>query len=98
MRNKSKVIKLQSPFERIKKYSTCPEVNLYRAVIMQLVIDATNISKESSNVKNEQHAKELLFEESEDFAILCDNADLNKKEVRELAKKLINSQKAKIKS
>jgi hypothetical protein len=34
MKNKKRVLKLQSPFENIKKYGEDPISNLYRAVIM----------------------------------------------------------------
>ncbi len=96
MSNKSKVIKLQCPFERIKKHNACPEVNLYRAVIMQMIIDATNVSKNPKMIKNADHAKEFLFGNGEDLEIICDNAGLTKSEVIKLAHNLIKSQKRKV--
>jgi hypothetical protein len=98
MVNRSNVIKLQCPFERIKKYSTNPEVNLYRAVIMQMVIDSTNTSKDPTMLKDQKHALDFLFGETEDFAIMCDDAELSIDEVRSLAQDLIKSHKAKSKN
>lgn len=96
MSNRSNVIKLQCPFERIKKYSSKPEVNLCRAVIMQMIIDATNIAKDPTMLKHQKHAIDFLFGNGEDFAIMCDDAELSIDEVRKLAIDLIASHKAKI--
>ncbi len=40
------VMKFQAPFERLKEYSPSPEIILYKAIITQAIIDATNISDE----------------------------------------------------
>lgn len=37
------VIKFQAPFERLKYYNSSPEVSLYKSIITQAIIDATNI-------------------------------------------------------
>jgi hypothetical protein len=38
------VMKFQAPFERLKEYNSSPEIILYKAIITQAIIDATNIS------------------------------------------------------
>jgi hypothetical protein len=62
---------------------------------MQMIIDATNISKNPTMLKHQKHAIEFLFGESEDFMIMCDDAELSIDEVRKLANDLISSHKAK---
>lgn len=41
---KPNVIRLTTPFERIKLYNVSPDVALRRAIITQAIIDATNTS------------------------------------------------------
>ena len=42
--NTPNVIKFQSPFERLKLYTTSPDVTLRKAIITQAIIDATNMT------------------------------------------------------
>ena len=95
MANFQKLLKLQSPFEKIKQYSSNPVVNLYRAVIMQMIIDASNISKDRGLVKNALAANEFLFGKGEEFSNICDNAELSKSEVVKAARGLIAFHKRK---
>jgi hypothetical protein len=69
--NTSNVIKFQSPFERLKLYTTSPEVTLRKAIITQAIIDATNISEIRSAKKLEQEAKLWIFGGDESFKETC---------------------------
>ena len=93
MTNKKKVIKIQCPFERIKKHNTNPETALYKAAIMQLIIDASNTSKDPRACRNERRAKEWLFSGCEDFYFTCAMASMEPKIVINLAKELIGIHK-----
>lgn len=84
------VIKLQAPFEKIKEHTNDPVERLYRAVIMQMIIDASNKSQKKDLIRNEEDAKKWLFEENEYFDWACVNANLNKDYVRKIAKKIID--------
>jgi hypothetical protein len=61
MSNNKHVLKLQSPFEKIKKSNTHGEIALFRAVITQMIIDSTNISDKIESKKLAQNAREWLF-------------------------------------
>ncbi len=65
------VIKLQAPFERLREYAPDPETSLYRAVIMQMLIDASNVSPEYDARRLELEAKDWIFGNSEDFLNTC---------------------------
>jgi len=90
MKNKKGVIKIQAPFEKIKENTRDPIERLYRAIIMQMIIDASNKSLKKELIKNEKTAKRWLFQKNEYFDWACDNAKLNKNYVRKIAKKIIN--------
>lgn len=47
------VIKLTTPFERIKFYNPIPDIALRSAIIMQAIIDATNTSTKKEAIKAE---------------------------------------------
>ncbi len=79
------VIKLNSPFEKLKNYDYSPEVKLSKAVILQAIIDATNRSDRVSLKKNEVEAMFWLFEDG-DFLEVCDNAMLCPHKIRKEAK------------
>jgi hypothetical protein len=89
MVNNTKVIKIQCPFERIKKYNATPESALYKAVIMQMIIDASNISQDPKACRNEKRAKAWLFTNNEDFSVVCTMAGIEKQVVTTFAKALI---------
>ena len=74
--NKYNVVKFQAPFERMKDYNLNPEVRLYKTIIIQAIIDASNISEDSYAKKIELDAKAWLFGESKDFQEICFRADL----------------------
>lgn len=89
MPNKKNVIKLQCPFERIKKYEPIGEKSLYRAVILQMIIDASNLSEERRAKRLENEAKNWLFGENAEFIEICKRAELMPRHVRKLAQNLI---------
>lgn len=90
------VLKFQAPFERIKIYNKSPDVALRKAIIMQAIIDATNLSNEAINQKIEQEAKLWLFSNSKHFKETCLEADLKPSFVVRIAKELISLHKEKI--
>ena len=76
--NRYGVIKFQSPFERMKDYNFKPEVKLYKSVILQAIIDASNVSDDSYAKKIELEAKGWLFGKSKDFQEACLELRLNR--------------------
>lgn len=89
MKNKYGVIKFQAPFEKMKDYDLTPEVRLYKAIIIQAIIDASNNSYESEARKAEIDAKIWLFGNSSDFYRTCFYADISPDHVMKIAKELI---------
>ena len=89
MANNTKVIKIQCPFERIKKYNSTPEAAVYKAVIMQMIIDASNVSKDPKACRNEKKAKAWLFTSNDDFRAICAMAGIDSQVVVTFAKALI---------
>jgi hypothetical protein len=87
--NKYNVVKFQAPFERMKDYNLNPEVRLYKSIIIQAIIDASNISEDSCAKKIELDAKAWLFGESKDFQEACFRADFEPCYVIKIAKKII---------
>ena len=70
--NMTNVIKFQSPFERTKDYNKGhPEIALLKAIILQAIIDATNISTNNSARKDEVNAKAWIYSGSEEFNNIC---------------------------
>ena len=64
-------MKFQAPFERLKDYTTSPEVSLYKAIITQAIIDATNTSILPQPKTLEKEAKNWIFGKSEYFQRIC---------------------------
>ena len=89
------VIKLQAPFERLKGYSDCPEVNLRRAIILQAIIDATNTSRNRAARQSADEAAEWLFSGGEHFTKTCLEAELEPQNVMRVAREMIDLQYAK---
>ena len=87
--NRKRVIKLQCPFERIKKYNNHPETSLYKAVIMQMIIDASNISNDPQSIKDEIEGKAWLFGGNADFQLICNMAGITSTTVVDFAYHLI---------
>lgn len=85
----SNVIKFQAPFERLKLYEISPEVTLYKAIITQALIDATNISESKAAKKIEMEAKEWIFSNSKHFQEICLLAKLEPSLVINVSKELI---------
>lgn len=83
------VIRFHAPFERIKLYNDISEVNLYKSVILQAIIDATNLSNDKSSKKIALEAKTWLVGNSEDFQFICDKANMETSFVRKIALTLI---------
>lgn len=93
----SSVIKLQAPFERLKGYSDCADVNLRRAIILQAIIDATNVSSSKSAVRNADEAKEWLFGDNPYFSKVCNEADLETYTVKQVARDMMDIQQRRYK-
>ena len=73
----------------MKDYNLNPEVRLYKSIIIQAIIDASNISEDSYAKKIELDAKAWLFGESKDFQEICFRAGLEPCYVIKIAKKII---------
>ena len=65
------VMKFQAPFERLKEYNSSPEIILYKAIITQAIIDATNISDAPRAKTLETDAKKWIFSNSDYFQKIC---------------------------
>ena len=89
MANNTKVMKIQCPFERIKRYNATPEASLYKSVIMQMITDASNISNDPKACRLAKKAKAWLFTNSEDFKMICQMAEIEPQIVVTFAKTLI---------
>ncbi|MDX1916935.1 MAG: hypothetical protein SFT68_03025 [Rickettsiaceae bacterium] len=66
-----KLIKLNTPFEKIRLSNITPEIKLKRAIIMQAVIDAINVGKDTTSMKIALEARQWLSPDNEDFIIMC---------------------------
>ena len=84
------VIKFQAPFEKIKELNCIKEVKLYKSIILQAIIDASNNSDNEAAVKLENNAKEWLFTDSEWLTNVCNKANLEVSFVRKIAQRIIN--------
>jgi len=89
----SNVIKLQAPFERLKKYTDNPEIALRKAIILQAIIDASNSSNQTYAKKIEQEAKNWIFGESDFFYKICYEAELEPQNVIKITREVIEMQK-----
>ncbi len=85
----SNVIKFQAPFERIKFYNSSPEVSLFKAVITQAIVDASNLSCSKEYKKIELEAKAWIFGGSEDFEEICRMVKLTPSWVKKIAEEII---------
>lgn len=86
---KFNVLKFQAPFERLREYNVSPEVKLYKSIILQAIIDISNISDNPDNKRYELDAKNWFFGKSKNFLEVCDKAELEPSEVREMARAAI---------
>lgn len=83
------VIKFQAPFERLKEYDYSPEVRLYKAILTQALIDASNISSSPEAKKHELEAKNWIFGNSDYFKEVCYNAEISPDFMRQITKEAI---------
>ena len=86
----TKIIQLQSPFERLKEYNDAsPEKTLHKAIILQLIKDATSSSKSKQDQVNKNISREWIFINNPDFVIICQEAGYEPYYIRKLACKFI---------
>lgn len=90
-----KVMKFQAPFERIKQFNASSEVSLYKAIITQAIIDATNISDDKTAKNMEIEAKAWLLGNSDYFKEVCYRAEIEPSFVVKIAKDAIKLNKEK---
>jgi hypothetical protein len=83
------VIKFQAPFERLKQYNSSSEIILYKAIITQAIIDATNISTAPRARAMELDAKEWIFGNSDYFQKICHMARIEPGFVIKITKEAI---------
>ncbi|MDP4708697.1 MAG: hypothetical protein NWS20_01655 [Rickettsiaceae bacterium] len=83
------VIKFQAPFERLKEYDYSPEVRLYKAILTQAIIDASNIVEAKDAKKLKLEAKRWIFGNSKYFQEVCYNAKIEPGFVIRIAKEAI---------
>ena len=83
------VIKFQSPFERLKQYNSSSEIILYKAIITQAIIDATNTSDAPKARAMEQDAKTWIFGNSDYFQKICYMAEIEPGFVVKITKEAI---------
>jgi hypothetical protein len=84
------IIKFQSPFERLKDNNHNPEIALIKAIILQAIIDATNISSSKEARRDEIDAKAWIYGGSEDFELMCEYINYNVSNVRKIAREIQN--------
>lgn len=90
MKNNKGVVRLQAPFEKIKQNTKDPVERLYRAVIMQMIIDASNNSDSKMLIQREKDAKKWLFDDNSNMDWSCKMANIDKNLVRQIARKIID--------
>ncbi len=89
------VIKFQAPFERLKEYDYSPEVRLYKAILTQTIIDASNITETKIAKKLEIEAKIWIFGNSQYFQEVCHKGEIEPGFVIKIAKEAIKLNLAK---
>ncbi len=89
MSSKYGVIKFQAPFEKIRENESSPEVKLYKAIILQAIIDASNVSEVCIARKVELEAKNWLFGKSKELYDICNRAGMELDYVMKIAKRAI---------
>lgn len=89
MKNIKRVIKLSYPFERIKNFNEIAEIALFKSVITQMIIDATNTSDVPRLKRLELKAKKWLFGNSDDFRMVCSMASLSHSYVYKIAREVV---------
>lgn len=91
------IIKLQAPFERLRASVTCGQKALRRGVILQAILDVSNLSKALQTSIHRDSAEKWIFHDSQNFYTTCDEAGLNPNFVRQLAQKMIDISREKLK-
>lgn len=89
------VIKFQAPFERLRACSNNPDISLRKAIILQAIIDASNVSPSTEAKKCEREAKAWLFSNSDYFQRICYEANLESDFVIKIAKEIIKLNRSK---
>ncbi|NRB10797.1 MAG: hypothetical protein HRU35_04190 [Rickettsiaceae bacterium] len=79
------VLKFYSPFEKLKENSP-KESWLFRAIILQAIIDISTISSDREFLKIQRKARSWFFDKSNYFKFVCFNADLHPDYVIKLAR------------
>lgn len=92
---KPSVIKIATPFERLKFHNPLPYIAFRLAVITQAIIDSTNTSPKKEAKKAEEAAKKWIFVYNEDFITICFEAGIEPSLVRKITKGLIRLQQNK---
>lgn len=87
--NISNVIKFHAPFERLKTYSTSPDVALRKAIITQAIIDATNIAECPTSKAFALEAKAWIFGNGESFTTTCMEGGIEPSFVVKITKEII---------
>jgi hypothetical protein len=87
------IIKFQAPFERLKDNNNNPDIALIKAIVLQSIIDASNISNLKEARKEEINAKAWIYGGSEDFQLMCEYINYDVDHVRKIAKNIENLHK-----
>ena len=66
---------------------------LWRAVLLQALTDAKNMSKDPQEVKAKREAISWIFDDNQDFNEVCMNAEINPGLVRSAAEKMLEGYK-----
>lgn len=82
---KNKNSKLNAPFENLKLFNEPPEINLFKAVVIQMLSDLMINSQSKKYLKHKQEAESWFFSDNEDFKIICENANLDPECIRKMA-------------
>lgn len=83
------MFKAEKPIETLLKLEKNPEFRVYYAIILQAVLDASNLSFD--NIRHEEilEAREWLFNKSSNFEHDCQIINLNPDYVRGLVKEIL---------
>lgn len=85
---KNKHSKLNAPFENLKLFNEPPEVNLFKAIIIQMLSDLMINSKSEKYLRHKREAEKWFFTDNQDFNIICENANLDPQTIKKMARKI----------
>ncbi len=86
------IIKFQAPFEKLKFTGYSPESTLRRAIILQAIIDASNVSSNKEQKKYEIEARNWIFGKSEFFVHFCEETGIEPDFVIKITNQVIKYQ------